>query len=357
MLVIDIPDDLLENILQRNDALKVAIFIDHHREMLASGAEGLKLVEQQCRLRHEIGIAGNVLNKLAAGGGAFLAVFHHLRPVADSTEQVLDVKHADDVVGIARIDRMAGMRRGQNLAKKRFQIIIGIDHLHSGAVRHDLFDADLVQVEHRGQHGLRFAVVGIAVGAMQLDHAAKFFLAICFVRVLLADQAAGKHAKRDRQRAQNNDDDADGRRNHQRVFVGIGERIGLWHHLGEHHQNDRHGDGGPQHACIIQNRDEDRCRQRRGNDVHGIVADQDRADQPLAVVTEAFDKPGSLVALAGKLAHAGVRCRGERCLGTGKEGRCQNQQQNHADHCQDFAVHRLASSTAVSTSSCTSSLT
>ena len=177
-------------------------------------------------------------------------------------------------------------------------------------MRHDLFDADLVQVEHRGQHGLRFAVVGIAVGAMKLDHAAKFFLAIGFARVLLADQAAGKHAERDRQRAQHNDDDADGRRNRQRVFVGIGERIGLRHHLGKHHENDRHGDGGPQNARIIQNRDEDRCRQRRGNDVHGIVADQDRADQPLAVVTKALDKAGPPVALSGKLAHAGVRRRG-----------------------------------------------
>ena len=217
------------------------------------------------------------------------------------------------------------MWRGQNFAKKRFQIVIGIDHLHPGAVRHDLFDADLVQVEHRGQHGLCFAVVGIAVGAMQLDHAAKFFLAICFVCVLLADQAVGEHAKRNRQRAQNDDDDTHGRRNHQRVFVGIGERVGLWHHLGEHNQNDGHGDSGPQHARIIQNRDKDRCRQCRSNDVHGIVADQDRSDQPLAVVTEVLDKAGSLVALAGKLAHAGIRCCGKRCLGARKEGRCQDQ--------------------------------
>jgi hypothetical protein len=46
MFVGDVADDLLENVLQRDDAHERAVFVDHDGEMLVPGAEGLELVEQ-----------------------------------------------------------------------------------------------------------------------------------------------------------------------------------------------------------------------------------------------------------------------------------------------------------------------
>ena len=149
MLIIDIADDFLKDILQRHDALKITIFINDNGEMLTACAEGLKLVEQQGGLRNEIRVAGDILDKFPPGGGTAAGNGFGGRLLANGAKQVLDVKDADDGVGIAGLDRVAGMRRCQDLAKKRVQVIIGIDHLHAGAVCHDLLDADLVQVQNR----------------------------------------------------------------------------------------------------------------------------------------------------------------------------------------------------------------
>ena len=63
VLVGDIADDLLDDILQRDDPHEGAILIDHHREMLAPVAKGLQLVEQTRGFRHEPWLIGQIVDR------------------------------------------------------------------------------------------------------------------------------------------------------------------------------------------------------------------------------------------------------------------------------------------------------
>ena len=87
---------------------------------------------------------------------------------------------------------------------------------------------------------------------MQFDHPAKLLLAVGLVGPARADQAVGQHPKGDRKRAEDNDDKPHRGRDEKRVFVGMVQRIGLWHDLGEDDQDHGHGDCRPQHAGIIE---------------------------------------------------------------------------------------------------------
>ena len=65
MFVIDVADNLLQDVLKRDDALKVAIFIDHNGKMFPPCPESLKLVEKKRGFGNEIGLACNILQQAA----------------------------------------------------------------------------------------------------------------------------------------------------------------------------------------------------------------------------------------------------------------------------------------------------
>ena len=51
VLVLDVAGDLLDDVLERDDAAQRAVLVDHDGEMLVPGAERLELVEQDRRFR------------------------------------------------------------------------------------------------------------------------------------------------------------------------------------------------------------------------------------------------------------------------------------------------------------------
>ena len=51
VLVLDVADDLLDDVLEGDDAAQRAVFVDHDGEMLVARAERLELVEQDGRIR------------------------------------------------------------------------------------------------------------------------------------------------------------------------------------------------------------------------------------------------------------------------------------------------------------------
>ena len=75
------------------------------------------------------------------------------------------------------------------------------------------------------------------------------------------------------------------------------------------------------HAGVAHERDQQARGQRRCEDVHGVVAEQDGADQTLAVAGEPLDRARTPVALAGEMVHARAGGRGQRGLGAGEEAR------------------------------------
>ena len=70
---------------------------------------------------------------------------------------------------------------------------------------------------------------------------------------------------------------------------------------------------------------------RGGGDVDRVVAEQQRAEQPLALLEQAVDDAGALVSLLLQPRHAGARGGGERRLAAGEERRQQQADQHDSE--------------------------
>ena len=93
---IDFTDDLLEEILDRDDSGSAAMFVHHDGHLRAAAAHGAQhFVERHCHR--------NVGNTTGVGCG-------HRLIRDDVAEQFLDVNAADHVVGVARMNREASVR-------------------------------------------------------------------------------------------------------------------------------------------------------------------------------------------------------------------------------------------------------
>jgi hypothetical protein len=100
-LVLDVADDLLEQVLQRDEPLDVAVLVDDDREMLLLAPKVGQERSQVLRLRHDVGGAHDRLEADRCDS-----------EVVDRGEEVTHVQDADDVVervpvhGIAREGRV-----------------------------------------------------------------------------------------------------------------------------------------------------------------------------------------------------------------------------------------------------------
>src|SRR5262249_51721131 len=129
-------------------------------------------------------------------------------------------------------------------------------------------------------------------------------------------------------RAQRPDDAAHGGGDQQRQLVGVVDGIGLGQDLAEDDDQHGHDDGGVDHPTVAEQHDEGAGRQRGGQDVDQVVAEQHGADDLLHMATQAIHHAGLLVALALQRMHARPRGGGERGLGGGEEGGAADQQQD-----------------------------
>ena len=176
VLVGDVADDFLEDVLEGDHALDLAILVDHEREVRLAAAERLELLRQRTdvgheprrqRDRHDVD-----LGKLAVG-------------VLDRAQQILGMQDADDVlrrVAPERDARVLGLqRRGDDLLRWA----VGIDRHHFGAVDHHVGHRQIAQVEQPAQH---VAVVLLhAAFEVQQVHRAADFLMRRHHRLILAD--------------------------------------------------------------------------------------------------------------------------------------------------------------------------
>src|SRR5690606_12265216 len=80
-----------------------------------------------------------------------------------------------------------------------------------------------------------------------------------------------------------------------------------------------------------ENGDEHAGRQRRGEDIDQIVAQEKGADQAFLAGGEALDHHGAAVATAGQLVDARARSGGQRGFRAGKEGAEQQQDDDGCD--------------------------
>ena len=69
--------------------------------------------------------------------------------------------HAHDVVGLAAVDRNAGVGRGQHLGDDGFDRLAAVDQRDACAVGHDVAYRAVAEIEHRAQHRLLGRRVGV----------------------------------------------------------------------------------------------------------------------------------------------------------------------------------------------------
>ena len=244
---------------------------------------------------------------------------------ADRAQQILGVQHADDVFRLVAPQGNAGVFGRQHLAHQVLRRQVGVDHHHFGAVDHDVGDLQLAQVQQAAEH-VAVLLFDLAFVVQQIDRAAQA-LGRRQDRLVGADlDAEHLHQHPDdrldhgEQRPQQIDHQLHRARDQQRHPVRRVDGDGLRQHLGEDHDQHRHHAGGVEHADLAEPGGEDAGRERRGADIGDVVAEQQRADHPLAHRKQAGDDAGLAVALLRQPQHAGARGAGQRGLARREEG-------------------------------------
>ena len=132
-LVLDLADDLLQQILKRDDALHLAVLVDDDRHVLVRAAELGQERREILRLGDDVRRPDDVLDL-------------HLRHTALShrVEQIAHVEDADDVVERPPVDRIARERRvhdgfqallGRQVDRERHDLGTGHHHVRGLLVR------------------------------------------------------------------------------------------------------------------------------------------------------------------------------------------------------------------------------
>lgn len=314
MLVLDGTDDLLENVLQRHQPHQGAVFVDHQGEVFALLPEGVELVEHFGGLGDEPGFAAQRVD--VDRGGVAIGLVQRAGNVAH-------MEDADDVLGIALVDRQPGMRAVQRLGDDFRRRLVGIDHHDGFAVHHDVVDGQLAQVEHAAEH-VAVVLHHAAFLVVQGDGAAQFVMGgkhrSFHIGAEHAQRAAHHELHRTHDRREYLHHQQEGPGDGQREPVGVGQGVGLGHDLGEDKHQDRHDQGRPEHGIAAQQVLEQLSGDHGGGDVDEIVAEQDRAEQAFAVADQAVHHGGAGMLVPFHLQHARPGCGGQRGLGAGKEG-------------------------------------
>ena len=193
VLVLDVADDHLDDVLQRNQAVCAAIFVDDQRHLGACRLHALHQVGCEHRRRHEQNGAdeveltdgavevdlGEIERRVGCLGLARPALLD-AGATGDVGQHVADMDHASGIVERLDIDRHARMSRLLDKAQQLAQRGAELDRLDVGARDHDVLDADFAQsqdvVEHRpfaGREGIGVtACLGQRIGDLLADVAA-----------------------------------------------------------------------------------------------------------------------------------------------------------------------------------------
>ena len=180
VLVLDLADDLLDQILDGDEAVDAAELVDDEGEMLARQAHLQQQVEDAHGGCHEqdlaqirLQIEGRMFDAGAAG---------------PRRQQILDVDEADDVVEGLAIDRQARMAMGAELAQQIFIADVLGHGGDVGARNHDIAGRDIAQPDDVAQQAalaggdrlVVMAAVALRLGLLDdlLQHVAQRLFAL-----------------------------------------------------------------------------------------------------------------------------------------------------------------------------------
>ena len=140
-LVLDLADDLLEHVLERDDPLHVAVLVDDDRHVLVRAAELGQERRDVLRLRDDVRGPQDLLD-LDVGHAALV---HRVQEIAQ-------VEDADDVLGRLPVDRVARVRRLQHRPQALLGRQVGGQRDDLGPRHHHVLGLLVGEVEDLVEH-------------------------------------------------------------------------------------------------------------------------------------------------------------------------------------------------------------
>ena len=240
VLVGDLPDDLLDEVLDGHQTRGAAVLVDDERHVVAVALHVAQQGVGPLGVGHEVRGAHDLADRAgprarAAGG----------LPVVDgASHQVLEVDHADGVVDVLPDHGDAGVPAAQRQGQRLPHALLALDPHHLGAGHHHLAHAGVAEVEHRLDHR-PLAVVDEPAGLGHVDHLAELDLggerplaeaASGRDRVADEDQQGGQRAEQAREHPHG---PGDGEREPVGVLTAQGARPDADQHVGHEHHDQR----------------------------------------------------------------------------------------------------------------------
>ncbi len=341
VLVLDVTDELLDEVLHRDDAGGAAVLVGDDREVHALAAHVGERGEDRAGPGQHQGLPGQLADPQRAVG--------HL-----GVEQVADVHEADHVVGGAADDRVARVRLVQRLLGGPEHRRRGVQEVDLGARDHHLADLPVTGLEDV----LDDPSLLLAQGLVGVDEVAQLLVGhLLALGVRVAADQPDHDVGRDRQqpddRTRDLGDPVDGRAERQREALGALQREPLGGQLAEHqgdvgdrdrdqHQRDDVGGAG-RHAPVDQLRrqvaGERRATEGGGQEAGERDADLDRGQEAVGVRRQPRDGLAPTPSSRHR-SHLAVAQRHQRDLGSREHAADEDEDDDKPD-VRERAVHGL----------------
>ncbi len=329
-LVLDVADDLLEHVLERDDPVHVAVLVDDDRQVLLLAAEVGEERGEVLRLGNDV-----------RGPDDRFELDGRDAEVVDRAEQIAHVEDAHDVVERLAIHGVPGVRRVDDCAQRFLGRHVHGDRNHVGTRHHHRRDLLRGEVEDLVEHlllglleladvlGGGDAVPDVLSGVR--DHPGRRGL-----DPQDAQDAVGRLLQQPDERMRDACEPVErygeGDRQHLGLLEGDCLRNELTQHDGEIRQDrerDQEGDGGGKWR--LEEPGEQRLADGTEKDRRHGDPDLNRRDEPNRVVHEAKRRPGAAAAALRPLLEPAAPPGDERVLGRHEDRIPQDQQEDDED--------------------------
>ena len=320
-LVHDLAHQLLDEVLQGDQAGRPAVFVDHHGQMELVRLHLAHQVGHPLGLGHEVG-----LTHVTADG-------FDPTPLPDDADHVLRVGDADDVVDLLLDGRETTPPGLEGAVERVLDGHVGPDRHHVGAGHHHLTDHGVAELDDRMDEGPFLGLDDVALDGhvghgQQLglgDQGAHVAARLADEQVGQADEPGGHHAHRP---------EADQARHEgggqQGGPLGMVDGPVLRDGLGEDEDHHDLEDGGGHHPPGAEPADGQDADQGGHHQLADEHQEEDRVEESLGVLGEPDQDLGAPPALVGQALGLGPAHPHQGGLGQGQDGRG-DQQDRHGD--------------------------
>ncbi len=312
VLVGDLPDDLLQQVLQGDQAGGAAVLVDHDHHVALAQAHLAQALGGPHRLGHVGGRAQDVGQGLVG-----LAV-------VEAPEHVLGVGQAHHLVDGAVVDRDAREAGAQDQLEHLLERGLEGHGDHVGPGHHDLAQDGVAELEDRVDH-LPLFLFDDVVPLGLVDHGLDLVLG--HERAALQALAGGDHvADGDQQpgelpEAGEAGEEVHERGHEQRRPVGVLDGVGLGRHLGADEGDHGHDGGRDDHPEPAADEPvHHRGEQGGGEELDHQHQQQDQVEEPGRLLDQGQELGGAAALLLAQVHGPGPAHAGQAGLGRGQEG-------------------------------------